>query len=64
MALLALGIGLMLLPLGGVHDLVGWSPPFLGLLSAIAALPFLIVAQWLRGRDARQGRAGKPNLPG
>lgn len=64
MALLAIGIALMLLPLAGVHDLSGWSPRFLGLIGMVASLPFLIVAQRRRGAYARQHRGEKPHLPG
>lgn len=32
MILLAVGIGTMLLPLAGVHDVGGWSPRVLGLV--------------------------------
>ncbi len=58
MILLAGGIGLMLLPLAGVHDLGGWSPRFLGLLPVALSIPFLIAARVLRGRWVRD-RAGQ-----
>jgi hypothetical protein len=52
--LLAVAMLLILLPIGGVHSLMGWSPRFLGTIALAAALPFLIAASWLRGRYHRQ----------
>ncbi|CAN5424126.1 hypothetical protein BH10PSE12_BH10PSE12_29110 [soil metagenome] len=54
MALLALGLLLLVLPMAvDVHSIGGWSPRFLGLVLVALALPFLIAATWLRGRYHR-----------
>lgn len=53
MILLAVGIGTMLLPLAGVHDVGGWSPRVLGLVPVALSIPFLIAARILRGRWVR-----------
>jgi hypothetical protein len=63
--LLGLGMLLALLPLAGVHSLIGWSPRFLGLGVVAVAVPFLITATVLRGRyHRRRASAEARHLPG
>jgi hypothetical protein len=63
LALLGAGMLLILLPLAGIHSMLGWSPGFVGLIVVALSMPFLIAAAWLRGRYHRErlgGGAPKP----
>jgi drug/metabolite transporter (DMT)-like permease len=49
--LLTIGVLLIVMPGAlGVHDLMGWSPRFLGIVVALLSVPFLAVAAVLRRR--------------
>ncbi len=61
--LLAMGMLLALLPLAGIHSVLGWSPRFLGLGAVLLSVPFLIVATVLRGRYQRRKSGQAPSLP-
>lgn len=57
--LLALGCLLMVLPSAfDIHNIAGWSPTFLGMIAALAAVPLLAISMARRSRYHRTRMRG------